>query len=695
MLNEIYLRRKQTILISTREEKKPSKRALATLLKNIESLGYTFSKEAIDVLKTFSKEDLANFEKNTVKILKKMVGANVKYKPMYPNFPEQVMEASEAELYINAIIHYLTLGEWLPEYKEKAKVKIKDKLTLKVIKLGTKDNFREIFTNLVGSKVSVSATDKEDITWFVKQFPERVISLLPEKIANKENLGFVIGLLKDYKLLTNEVISKYFKTATDVLRLITALSTGDVSLSENTKFKRFSRPDRQLFLSMLENCGNAEDMLKYKYRWLRIGEILHPGEYRLKYPKAFTLFRALRDGEKIATFNSQFEKCISEQKLIDISKLAKTRPGEFARRLDWMFRTFGRNQQIINAFSSVAEKVSTTVLLQVREHYKTRNNQPYRIFIPKGKIAKIKLIDNELPDLQEQTCRSMVAVCDKALEKKFAKNEKLGNIYIDEKLKDYPVPFALRSASKALHTVSRGSRIDMEEGKNTVRMFIYWKNISGNKHGDNRVDVDLSGVFYKDDWEYLDHISYTNLKNDDGYHSGDITNAPKGASEFIDINIESALKAGARYAVMNVISFTGQPFSDIPICYAGCMMREYPKSGEIYDPKTVKNKFDLSTNSKYNVPLIFDLKERKIIWCDVALNAGESHWGRNVESNATGIQALGKALTSLSKPNLYDLFNLHAKARGKVVPKSKAKLVFSVEEGITPYDIEKITSEYL
>jgi hypothetical protein len=56
---------------------------------------------------------------------------------------------------------------------------------------------------------------------------------------------------------------------------------------------------------------------------------------------------------------------------------------------------------------------------------------------------------------------------------------------------------------------------------------------------------------------------------------------------------------------------------------------------------------------------------------------------------------MGKALTNLPKPNLYDLFTLHAKARGTLSTKKEAKTIFSVDEGITPFDIEKITSEYL
>ena len=38
-----------------------------------------------------------------------MVGAHIQFAPMYPNFPQQMMDLSDADLYINAIIHYVTL----------------------------------------------------------------------------------------------------------------------------------------------------------------------------------------------------------------------------------------------------------------------------------------------------------------------------------------------------------------------------------------------------------------------------------------------------------------------------------------------------------------------------------------------------------------------------------------------------------
>ncbi len=64
----------------------------------------------------------------------------------------------------------------------------------------------------------------------------------------------------------------------------------------------------------------------------------------------------------------------------------------------------------------------------------------------------------------------------------------------------------------------------------------------------------------------MEHISYTNLRSAQykAFHSGDIVSAPKGACEFIDIDIESVLRYGGRYVVSYLNSFTLQPFCNLP-----------------------------------------------------------------------------------------------------------------------------------
>jgi hypothetical protein len=67
-----------------------------------------------------------------------------------------------------------------------------------------------------------------------------------------------------------------------------------------------------------------------------------------------------------------------------------------------------------------------------------------------------------------------------------------------------------------------------------------------------------------------------------------------------------------------------------------------------------------------------------------------------MQGNYSQMTLIGKSITELVKPDLYSLFLIHADARGSLVEEEgDADTVFSLENGITPFDLETITSEYL
>jgi stress response protein SCP2 len=323
---------------------------------------------------------------------------------------------------------------------------------------------------------------------------------------------------------------------------------------------------------------------------------------------------------------------------------------------------------------------------------------------PKGNVAKVTSLETKLPQLPGSICRQIVVAIESALVERFSALPKLGKVYIDPALKDVLVPFSQRSASKTLRTLVRGSKLAFGNEKDTVRFFIWWKDISKGKVDDyydsGRVDLDLSAVGYDANWNHKGHIAYYNLRENFAVHSGDITSAPKGASEFIDLDIPRAIKSGLRYVVMTVHGYTEQNFSDLPECFAGFMLREKAQSGEVYDPRTIVDRADLTSGNRDCVPLIIDLVERKVIWCDAAMSAEPRNsygYGRqhNVASTRGGIELLGKAFTSIKKPTLFDLLSLHAEARGTLVTdEKKADVVFSVKAG-TPFELDRIASEFM
>ena len=73
-----------------------------------------------------------------------------------------------------------------------------------------------------------------------------------------------------------------------------------------------------------------------------------------------------------------------------------------------------------------------------------------------------------------------------------------------------------------------------------------------------------------------------------------------------------------------------------------------------------------------------------------------NYGGNNLESNLSGVAATCYSVVNMHKPNLYDLINLHIKARGlRVENKEDADVIFDVNSGITPFDTEIFMSEYL
>lgn len=292
---EIYLTKRSKVIVPHSTGEGCGSTVVATIQKNLESLGYVLSPGVCHRLSDLSPEAAAEWFRDLVTVLKRTVGAHRRYRPMYPNFPAQVMEASESELYLNAIWHYFgsaisDLSDdptfvLLPRYnKEERKALTTDdeeKLPkLRVITLGNEDDFNTIFTALCSANSSISESDKAILTWFVERYKDGVRPLLPEVVPQKETLATLVGLALQHCEQPN-FLTRLLKTATDVLRVAVVMSAGDVSLAKPTRFRRIKRLERRFLLRCLEeNSGQiVEDMMRYQERWKRLGKELRPGDY--------------------------------------------------------------------------------------------------------------------------------------------------------------------------------------------------------------------------------------------------------------------------------------------------------------------------------------------------------------------------------------------------------------------------------
>ncbi|MDG3007351.1 TerD family protein [Paludisphaera mucosa] len=686
-MNEIYVRRRSRVLIPDGSGTTPLE-VLATLQKNLESLGFVLAADVIERLRTSPPHRVEQFYRRLVKDLETLVGAHRPFKPFYPGFPEQVMSASDAELYFNAIVHYTTLDR--PEDEAAERPALVESTPLRVLRLGDREDFRSILATLAASKVAYSPEDVADVRWFVAQFREAIRPRLPDGFPCKENLATLAAALMRHAPGLVEVVDPHVKTATDALRVAVALSDGDVSLAEACKFGPFSRRERATLLGWVERAGNrVEDMLRWKPRWIRLGERLHPGEYAKRFPQAADAFDVLRNDRPHRSFNSLVEAGLGKGDVGAVLDFLHARPGELARRLDHLLRLGDAPDAVIATFARRAADVSTPVLLQVHAHFRRRDEpEPLRAFFPKGQVAKVYATEKTLPPLPAGVADRVAEACERALLDRFAALPPLGACYVDPRLKSYLVPFARRSASKSLRTLTRGSRLPLPDCT-TLRMFVWWRNAT------RRVDVDLSAAMYGRDYRYIDGVTYYNLKNFAAHHSGDVVDAPHGAAEFIDVDMARCAEQGVRYVVMSLNSFSGQAYRDLPECFAGWMARSEPASGEVFEPRTVVDRVDLAADTTICLPAIFDLESREVVWADVALRRHPLFFN-NVAGNLRGVSLLVRALTSLRKPDLYTLFDLHARARGEQTGDADAAdSVFAVDRGLTPFDQDRIAAEFL
>ena len=697
-----------------------AQRALAfTLQANVEAFGFTFSKDVILNLSHMNIGELSDFWQQLQPQLASASGGHVSFRPMYPNFPSQVINASNEELMLNAFMHYA--GDWfglrvLPEYTEKIRLPLVDKVKPKMLDLATEDDVTSLFSNLLSSNTAFSESDREH---FLHTFNYLNATQSAENIINqsvipqKENLAFIGKVILDSNLDFNLLLAHRFSTPTDTLRLCAAMFNGDTSLAAPTRVGKLSRPMRKALMSMLERqllesndqSQLIENFFSKKEAWVRLGHAMHIGEHSNKFPLLASVFEDLRSNNAPTTFNSKVENLLQSKDVSGAVSLLAQRPGVFGRAINRLcVLAKDDNQQtdfILDSFKAVANDIATPVLLQMQSHFLHQHEKSERIFMPKGGIASLFMLANDdaFTFLSIDTSLRIAEICDATLVKRFSALPPLGNVYIDPELKLQNVPFAQRSASKALNSVSRGSRFDLaEKNKDIIRLFLWWNqtglDANGAKKDVGRVDIDLSCVILDKNFKTTQTCNYWNLRSGALTHSGDITSAPNGACEFIDIDL-TKISAGERYVAMTLSAYTNQKYSDLPECFAGWMIREKAQLGEIFDPRTVKNKIDLTAESTQMMPAIFDTKTRQFIWADLSIKANDRAVN-NIHSNLTTLETQIRAVVNMIKPNLFDLFSMHAKGRGNIVTdKAAADTVFSLNEGITPYMFDVISSDFM
>jgi hypothetical protein len=632
--------------------------------------GFICDKKALDVLSKASKNDIVLFHDEVITYLKNITGSNRTYKPFWSGFPQQVMEMSEYELWLHQIVHYMSNGTYVPNEWTKERSVAFEQPSYTKITGGDENMFLNIFTDLVSVNQSLTPQDLDTVKWFVNSGLEL---RFPKEIPFKENLCTLAGMKLDVPV----------KTVTDVLRICVHMSGGDISLPKvprkfikqawgnvikndnriTFKLKKFSRRERKYILNLLEktNCDPTEAVLKQQ-RWVRLGEILHPGEYKNRFPKSFNMFDKIRN-EKVVSWYGKLNESFGKSFKTGLDKLSE-RPGEFVRRLDWLIRNHQESDTDINLildkFEEIGPKVSNKVLYETYVHFEKRIDPVInRSIMIKGSRKNTPLPN--LPAIHKNIVDDVIIAILNILSNKISTLPKLGKVWIDEELKKIPLPTNMRSISESLKPIVRGSRIPIgNKDSKVIRAFVHWFD----DHGDQ--DVDLTSIFVSKTGG-VTHIGWNGTHASKlGVYSGDVRHVKGACAEYIDIDLAECKKQDYKYVVLYANNYTGRGFDYVKDCVFGWMEREYPKAGLHFVPSTLSNTMRLMNKNSNTIVSIIDLETMEYIYLDVDVS-GIPVASANVKSILSAISLYSQ----LPKLSVYDLLKIHAEERGQLVEKQK------------------------
>lgn len=556
-----------------------------------------------------------------------------------------------------------------------------DRPVLRTLALGTSadaDAGAEL-TALLARRTPLNPQDHDDLVLLLACLDPAELTTLPADIPVRESRALLLAQLAEH---APDALGRYADTVTDVLRLLAVRSGGDPDLLEPVRLRGVPRPLRRRLLAIVDRLDPArcvEDMLRRPAAFKRAGELLHPFEpaHARRYPRAALAFAVLRgerlDGQgeltelllaeaarhgdtfrlagdrlRTTTWAARVETALAAWDTDTAAGLLRARPGELLRRLDVLLaRAAGdaaAERTVTDALAAALPGAGTGPLLGAWGKLAVRTVPGHRrVFFPRGRVTKAYAVDDTRPPLPRRAAERAAELIEaEAVRRLDTPGERYDVAVLDAGLADLPVPYAERASATSLVAVPRGSalRVPAPDDDQVLRLFLHWMQDKG-----TRVDLDLSVAFYDDQWRFVGLCDYTRLTWGDAaaVHSGDLTSAPppRGATEYVDLDLGRLRATGVRFAVPVVLSFNDVPFDRLPDAFTGFMGVDRGARGR-FDARTVRQRCDLAGDAKALVPAVLDLRTLRAWWADTTLPTGDGH--HNVWRHREGLRRLGRDL---------------------------------------------------
>lgn len=590
---------------------------LISFSEELKRFGYFLSSE---VLKSITEEEIKKSYQSLIPYLIEKYHDGEDFKPVYPNFPEQVISKTDAELWSDQNKLYngeeIEVDNWYSESEMREIVEGR-KTILEPI---NEEDFDKIPQQIMKSNNSLTIQSKAELLWFLDNKNVEI----PERIPFKETLCLVLSTGREIKNLE----------INDVLRFAFYVMGTDPSLPKvnkrvvDRKNLKLKRSDRRLLCKMIDEVAERKGLsnsivdakLLYSH-WNLLSEKLHPGEYSKNYKNCLDFFTTLKDNKKkklYKTWYSQVQKMYDEKKdLKDITEKISERPGELVRRFDSLIRKAiksNKEGEVMDVFIET-EGMKNKTLLELSDYYDKRDK--LKRYATKEDGTKIELDKLEpLGDVVTETIEDVISrkILKNIKDRVAVKDLEGKTVYIDPEIKRIPIPKRMRNQTIE---VPVGTKFKIPEDKNCIRFFVHW--IDEGRDSEvvefsGKEDLDLHAFLYDKTKEYMDNVGWNTTFNKDfiAVHSGDVRLRKGKCAEYVDVDIEKASKK-YDYIISDVYNYEGRALNSLKCWLGYCYRKKLENSDKLWYPEEVEQMMQITSQSTGISAFLVDLKNREII----------------------------------------------------------------------------------
>ena len=588
----------------------PSNRIVATTAAiELLNLGFIANPEELQQLPA---EEL----KQLIAMAAQLISADRTWVPMYPDFPEQVMNISDGAVFFNAITHYLALRQWRPDEHSKPKT-----ASPRVLALVTPDAL--MLVNEWEKASALSEADREVVHDLAEYLDTDTAALFQTTtFRNGENFAtalwdvwYATGGNQDATLSAGLDSAR---NVDDVLRTVLTVFVDDSERARDllcsaehpvniTPIPRRHRVAIITALARFSNDFNLDLLAHRRHLWRRLMRRIHPFDVT-GHQAAQHQLDVIHGNSNYRTLNSRIETALETSDVVEAVRLLEHTPGNFVRRLDHLMRlaTSSRTKDwekkaraIENTARKVLSNVSLTTLISA---YNGLQNRDSRVVVTRVGGHSNKLRERVITKVDAKLLGNVTtALLDGMVARLATAPPPIAPVPV---VGDAPVELVRRDASSGLRHASCGQHLPAQDRDITdvIRMFVPWfgndiypklRHISRGErlplpdkdttdiirmfvHGFGH-DICLGVVFTDTHFQHIiGSLDYTNIirnpMHDFVTHSGDITNASTqdGMCEFIDITLRHKHNhilswigkkpdfiqkfPSARYAIMSIVS---------------------------------------------------------------------------------------------------------------------------------------------